>query len=247
MADNIPDASLAACALAYIRSPPPSLYTGGVLDITADHSLLESIINAYVEDNFAQQLTKDIAVGSIEGATISNRLLSVGSRLVIPQDLQVQELLYNLAHDTLGHFGFDKSYEALCGSYYWPNMHCDLEKAYIPSCTECQWNKNCTSKPTGPLHPFPVPDKHFDVLALNFIGPLPRGERRIQSLQRPISWKPISNLWGYILATLQHRWLLWFLTSGTAKMGSYYRSSLTRTPYLQQTCGQHYTNYLGSN
>ena len=92
---------------------------------------------------------------------------------MIPQDLKVCELLYNLAHDTLGHFGFDKSYESLRGSYYWPNMRRDLENAYIPSCTECQRNKNRTTKPTGPLHPLPVPDDRFDTVALDFIGPLP--------------------------------------------------------------------------
>jgi hypothetical protein len=39
--------------------------------------------------------------------------------------------------------------------------------------TECQQNKTHTSKPTGPLHPLPVPDQHFDIVALDFIGPLP--------------------------------------------------------------------------
>jgi Integrase zinc binding domain len=89
---------------------------------------------------------------------------------VISQDLKVCELLYNLAHDTLGHFGFDKSYESLHDSYYWSNMCWD---AYIPSCTKCQQNKNQTSKPTGPLHPLPVPDDWFDTVVLDFIGPLP--------------------------------------------------------------------------
>ena len=52
-------------------------------------------------------------------------------------------------------------------------MHQDLEKAYIPSCTECQRNKNRTTKPTGPLHPLPVLDNRFDTVALDFIRPLP--------------------------------------------------------------------------
>lgn len=87
--------------------------------------------------------------------------------------LKVRELLYSLAYDALGHFGFDKSYAALRGSYYWPNMCRDLEEAYIPSCTDCQRNKSCTSKTPGPLHPLPVPDNHFDVVGLDFVGPLP--------------------------------------------------------------------------
>ena len=109
--------------------------------------------------------------------------------MVIPQDLHICELLYNLAHDTLGHFGFDKSYESLWGSYYWPNMHRNLKNAYIPSCAECQQNKNHTSKPTGPLHPLPVPDDHFDIVALDFIGPLPEehGKDTILTMTDPLS------------------------------------------------------------
>ncbi|CAA7258848.1 unnamed protein product [Cyclocybe aegerita] len=38
--------------------------------------------------------------------------------------------LWFLAHDALGHFGFDKTYGSLRGSYYWPNMRKDLEEAY---------------------------------------------------------------------------------------------------------------------
>ena len=80
-----------------------------ILNIAADQSLLDTIITGYETDDFAQQLTKDINMGSIEGATLIDKLLYVGRRLVIPWDLHVHELLYNLAHDTLGHFGFDKS------------------------------------------------------------------------------------------------------------------------------------------
>ena len=68
--------------------------------------------------------------------------------------------LFCLTHDNLGHFGFDKLYASLRELYYWPNMWQDLLKAYIPSCVNCQCNKDTTSKPTDPLHPLP------------FIGPL---------------------------------------------------------------------------
>ena len=137
MPDATPDACLAACAIAYTRSAPAT-HAGGILNITADQSLLNAIITGYETDDFAKKLTKDIDMGSIEGATLTNNLLYVGCHLVIPQDLQVRELLYNLAHDMLGHFGFNKSYESLWGSYYWLNMHWDLKNAYIHSCAECQ-------------------------------------------------------------------------------------------------------------
>jgi hypothetical protein len=73
----------------------------------------------------------------------------------------------------MGHFGNDKSYDTLCRDFYWPNMQKDLVSAYVPSCTTCQRNKSSTVKPGGPLHPLPVPDKQFDSVAINFIGPLP--------------------------------------------------------------------------
>lgn len=55
-------------------------------------------------------------------------------------------------------------------------MRTDLENAYIPGCADCQWNKNGTKKPAGPLHPIPVPDDCFDSVAFDFIGPLPEDE-----------------------------------------------------------------------
>ena len=52
-------------------------------------------------------------------------------------------------------------------------MHQDLESAYVPSCADCQHNKSKTTKPTGPLHPLPIPDQYSDSIAIDFIGPLP--------------------------------------------------------------------------
>ena len=173
MPDAMPNACLAACAMAHTRNAPKTP-VAGILNIATDQSLLDAIITGYKTDDFAKQLTKDIDMGSIKGATLTDQLLYVGCRLVIPQNLQVHELLYNLTHDMLSHFGFDKSYESLCDSYYWLNMCRDLEKAYIPLCSECQCNKTRTSKPTGPLHPLPVPDHRFDTVTLDFIGPLPK-------------------------------------------------------------------------
>ena len=74
---------LAACALAYTRSPQcphplPRLSVAATLDITADESLLRDITAGYQNDDFAKQLKKDITAGSIEGAREENGLLYVG-------------------------------------------------------------------------------------------------------------------------------------------------------------------------
>jgi hypothetical protein len=52
-------------------------------------------------------------------------------------------------------------------------MRRDLEESYIPGCTECARNKGRTMKPPGSLHPLPVPNNRGDLVAIDFIGPLP--------------------------------------------------------------------------
>lgn len=86
----------------------------------------------------------------------------------------IREALFQLAHDTLGHFGTDKSYAALRDAYYWPNMRKQLQHSYVPSCTECQRNKSSTTRPIGPLHPLPIPEQRGDSVTIDFISPLPK-------------------------------------------------------------------------
>jgi hypothetical protein len=144
---------------------------GASLSIQTDPAILESIKIGYETDPFCTKLSK--SQKSIDGIIWKHGLLYVGNRLVIPRTGSLREDLFHLAHDSLGHFGFEKSYASLRNIYYWPNMRSDLQNAYIPSCIDCQRDKGCTSKPTSPLHPLPVPDGRGDSIAIDFIGPLP--------------------------------------------------------------------------
>ena len=95
---------------------------------------------------------------------------------MIPRTGDVHENLFHLAHDTLGHFSADQSEANLCDAYYRPNMQTGLERLYVPSCSDCQHNKSRTTKPPGPLHLLPIPDKRGDSVALDFVGPLPEDD-----------------------------------------------------------------------
>jgi len=140
-----------------------------VLAIKTDHSILAKVKAGYLTDEFCIC----VASSSMKGWHQANGLWYIGNRLLIPRVSDLRETLFQLAHDTLGHFGADKSYASLRDAYYWPNMRRDLEKAYIPSCADCLRNKSRTTKPTGPLHPLPVPESRGDSIAMDFIGPLP--------------------------------------------------------------------------
>lgn len=149
----------------------PSVLVASTFSIKSDPSFLAEIIEGYTVDPWCVDLQGNEA--SVPGFANRDGLLYIGNRLVIPRFGDLREQLFRCAHDSLGHFGFEKSYGSLRDSYYWPNMRRDLEKSYVPACSDCQRNKGRTSKPNGPLHPLPVPDSRNDSVAIDFIGPLP--------------------------------------------------------------------------
>lgn len=139
--------------------------------IAIDDTLVDEIRTAYQKDPWCQQLIS--ATRGMPELTIRDGLWFIGQRLIVPTGCNAREIIFRIAHDTLGHFGFFKTYESLRNSYFWPHMRKDLEAGYIPSCIDCQRNKSSTTKPTGPLHPLPIPDQRGDSVAMDFIGPLP--------------------------------------------------------------------------
>jgi RNase H-like domain found in reverse transcriptase/Integrase zinc binding domain len=143
-----------------------------ILTIDSDRHILNKIKAGYLEDEFCICVAKTV----MKGWTKINDSWYIGDCLLIPQITDIQENLFRLAHDTLGHFGVDKLYASLRDAYYWPNMRRDLEQACIPSCIDCLRNKSPTTRPPGPLHPLPVPDQRSSSIAMDFIGPLPTNE-----------------------------------------------------------------------
>ena len=127
-----------------------------ILAVSTDPKLSEAIRIGYKSDHFCQRILKN--AGSVPGIKIADGLIYIGSRLVVPQVGTICEDLFQMAHDSLRHFGAEKSYANLRSAYYWPRMRTELEGAYVPGCDACQRNKGSTKRPVGPLHPLPVPD-----------------------------------------------------------------------------------------
>ncbi|EDR02067.1 reverse transcriptase-RNase H-integrase [Laccaria bicolor S238N-H82] len=162
----------AAKSLAHASDDMSSV--NATLKISSDETFLQDIKAGYAEDSWCKTLPS--AALSLPTLQLRDDLWYIGNRLIIPRTGSLRETLFMLAHDTLGHFGFHKTYGSLRDAYYWPNMRRDLEEGYIKSCPECQRNKSSTTKPLGPLHPLPIPDQRGDSVAIDFIGPLPEDE-----------------------------------------------------------------------
>jgi hypothetical protein len=143
-----------------------------VMSIQSDPNLQARIKKGYQEDPWCRRL-EDL-MDSLPGLQKDEKgLYYISDRLVIPRVDNLREHLFHAAHDVAGHFGADKSYALLRGSYYWPNMRKDLVESYIPSCAACMRNKSKTTATSGPLHPLPIPEARGDSVAIDFIGPLP--------------------------------------------------------------------------
>jgi RNase H-like domain found in reverse transcriptase/Integrase zinc binding domain len=144
------------------------------LEFSIDDDTVTKLREGYQNDPWCQKLIS--ASRGMPNLLIKDGLWFINERLIIPANCGMREHIFRLAHDTLGHFGFHKTYETIRNAYFWPQMRKDLEEGYIPSCVDCLRNKNSTIKPTGPLHPLPVPDDRCQSISMDFIGPLPLDE-----------------------------------------------------------------------
>jgi hypothetical protein len=97
--------------------------------------------------------------------------------LVIPNVATIRMQIFRWAHDLLGHFGTNKSYGALRDSFFWPGMLTSLTRYYVPGCSDCQCFKAARHKPSGPLHPLPVPDRRGSSIAMDLVSPLPEDNK----------------------------------------------------------------------
>lgn len=141
------------------------------LALTTNGDFLREVLAGYTNDEYGKKL---LALPSLPPEiTQRNGLFYHKDRLVVPGVGSLREDLFRLAHDAVGHYGFDKSYAYLKDSFFWPSMRTELEKYYIPGCDACQRNKPLTRKNKGPLHPTPTPDGRLSSVGLDFVGPLP--------------------------------------------------------------------------
>ena len=77
-------------------------------------------------------------------------------QVVIP--LQYRQTVLEYYHDSVAggsHQGFDRTYNAIRSSYYWPGMYTDIYD-YIKGCPVCQTSKRAYHNLPPPLHPLPI-------------------------------------------------------------------------------------------
>jgi len=95
----------------------------------------------------------------------------------------IRLILLHDAHDstTAGHFGFQKTCDNLRRFVYWPHIAKDTQQ-YVATCEKCQRNKGSQERPAGLLQPLPIPSQRWEVVTMDFIGPLPPTARKFDAI-----------------------------------------------------------------
>jgi transposase InsO family protein len=102
-------------------------------------------------------------------------VLKRGSRIVVPDNNELQILLINELHDSMyaGHFGMARTRAAVGRMFWWESLDKVVIK-FVSTCVACQRNKARHHKPYGLLQPLPVPVKPWHTVTFDFIVKLPK-------------------------------------------------------------------------
>lgn len=93
---------------------------------------------------------------------------------VIPKHMRLEVM--GFAHDDpmSGHLGLGRTWDRIRQRFFWPEMAVFARK-YVETCEACQKRSHVTKKPAGPVQFF-CPEKPFDMIAVDVLGPLPRSQ-----------------------------------------------------------------------
>lgn len=135
----------------------------------------------YGEDAFFKVILEDSA--AYKNFQVSNELIFVKENdsqvLCIPDimigERRVREMLISHAHSILAHLGPKKTVTYLRNNVWWRGLSADVH-AYCTSCGVCATSKSNTHAPYGLLNPLEVPDRPWETLGVDFMGPMPLSE-----------------------------------------------------------------------
>jgi hypothetical protein len=158
------------------------------LSVQLDPRLRQRLIDGYKEDH----RLKPIYESCLQGSPPSNYSLVDGALCIqrndlllvcIPSNSDLRLSLLHDAHDSAiaGHFGFEKTYGHLHSRFFWPSMAKDT-RLYVQTCESCQRTKPSNLPPAGLLQPLPIPDRPWQTVTMDFVGPLPKTPRGFDSI-----------------------------------------------------------------
>ncbi len=98
-------------------------------------------------------------------------------QIVVPSSVDLKHTILQEAHDSklAGHRGVKATLKSLAMTFWWPNMHDDVNDVlkFVSSCLHCQRNKSDTKGHKPSPMPLPVPSSPFQSITMDFVTDLP--------------------------------------------------------------------------
>ena len=148
--------------------------------IEKEFDLNKLIMKFYQQDKIYSKILgnpkADAKFGIKEGLIFTKNNLSRDVICISPKAIQkgkqLIKIIINHAHNIIGHFGQFRTSQYIRRYFWWPSMSHDIE-SYCKTCSIGATSKDTNSKPTGLLHSLPIPDRPWQSIGLDFMGPLP--------------------------------------------------------------------------
>jgi len=114
-----------------------------------------------------------------EGYELRKGRLFYQGKLVLPKKYSRIPCLIKELHESPlgGHSGYFRTFKRITGVVYWEGMRRDI-KEFVMQCEICQRNKTETLAPAGLLQPLPIPTQVWSDISMDFIGGLPKVQRK---------------------------------------------------------------------
>lgn len=108
-------------------------------------------------------------------------------KLVIPKENRLNILKENHDSPLSAHFGCNKTYNRVCGKYYWPGMKSDIKK-YVYKCEICNQQKVSQLGQIGLMGAPKNINQPFQLLSCDIAGPYPKSKLNNCYLLVVIDW-----------------------------------------------------------
>lgn len=95
-------------------------------------------------------------------------------RQYVPKSYRLRLRLLQQAHESpsAGHPGKSKTFELISRTYWWPNLYRDVTR-FTRNCHSCRRAKHPRQKYEGWLRSLPVPERRWQDISVDYVGPLP--------------------------------------------------------------------------
>ena len=164
------DETLGEALLRHNHDPPPTSQN--------DDAFLKRVKDGYEGDKFfalIKEKPEEYKLFQESKALLWTKNIAEDEVLCIPRDRELIHEIISQAHETLGHFGDQKTTDYVRRWFWWPGIMKDV-RSFCRTCEPCQRAKGSNKSPKGKLHPLPIPTKPWDSIGMDFIGPFPESK-----------------------------------------------------------------------